>query len=182
MSDYSSFNVKYRASDTIHTEYYHQGLEPVQQQPDSTPKEVVLADAPELSSVQAESLQKGQYTPAAEPSGSPHRILGLSRLHFLLVSIAIIVVIGAIVAGAVAGTLGRHHASSSSSSSSPNTTPPDTSPDISPAATTGVNIHSESKLAATNFTDSSGIAHRAVFFQDPTLALIGRFWDEQNKT
>ncbi|KAI1876221.1 uncharacterized protein JN550_001717 [Neoarthrinium moseri] len=108
------------------------------------------------------------HAAAAAPE---RRICGLRRrTFFIALAVAIVVVIGVVV-GAVAGVLTSRQKSASG---------PD-NPD-SPPSSTNVNVMDVSSLTASNWTDSKGFTHRAVFFQDPANALIGRRWDSQNRT
>ncbi|KAI1743046.1 hypothetical protein F4680DRAFT_471889 [Xylaria scruposa] len=86
-----------------------------------------------------------------------------------LVTIAVILILGAI-AGGVAGGI---------KSSANNSNPP---MDSNLAHAPNINVLAESKLSATNWTDVNGFTHRFVFFQDNSSALIVRRWDSQNRT
>ncbi|KAI2467233.1 hypothetical protein F4781DRAFT_322472 [Annulohypoxylon bovei var. microspora] len=100
-------------------------------------------------------------------------ICGLSpRIFYIILAGAILVVIGAIVGGVAGGLASKKSTSSSSSSGSTS----------GQNTTANVNVLTESKLAASNWTDPQGNTHRSVFFQDPSNAIIARQWDSENKT
>lgn len=80
------------------------------------------------------------------------------RKRWLTAGIITIVIIAAIVGGVVGGLSGK-------TSTSPESTPGH------------VGIHAESKLAASNWTDGSGINHKIVYFQDEYRHLIARQWN-----
>ncbi len=128
-------------------------------------------DAPEV--VFPNPTLSSTYHPDASTavtSQPKRRILGLSRRLFTTVGIAaVVVVVGAIVGGVVGGVVRNRDGST-------NSTPP------SPTTSASTQILSDSKLAASNYTDANDIIHRSVFFQDTTKSLIGRFWDAQNQT
>ncbi|KAL7628849.1 hypothetical protein AAE478_000364 [Parahypoxylon ruwenzoriense] len=99
------------------------------------------------------------------------KILGLSKRDFYIVlTIVILVVIGAIAGGVAGGLTGRRNQSNES-----NQTP-------EPDSNANINVLSNSKLTASNWTDSDGNQHRSVFFQDPYNNIIARQWDSQNNT
>lgn len=181
MSADNDFNTKYRISGPAHAHYHHEGLEVVPQQLNDTLPEVVPSDAPELNSIQAQSFQKDEYTPATAPSES-RRILGFPRRAFLLTVLATVLVVCAVVAGVVGGIFSRLNASTSSQATQQATATATSNLPDPTSSSTWRYIHPNSTITATNYTDSNGRSHRAVFFQDSVGAIIGRFWDDQNKT
>ncbi|KAI1079688.1 hypothetical protein F5B20DRAFT_543246 [Whalleya microplaca] len=110
------------------------------------------------------------YTKEASYNATEKRICGLPRRTFyIILAIVLLLVIGAI-AGGLAGGLASRHGNSASV------------PDPGSNATRNTHVLEESKLAASNWTDPDGYAHRSVFFQDPYNSIIARQWDSQNKT
>ncbi|KAI1209973.1 uncharacterized protein F4807DRAFT_80362 [Annulohypoxylon truncatum] len=141
---------------------YPQVVDPQPQTAWSTPKPETPYTDKEATAVQGQTDRAAKRT-----------ICGLSpRIFYIILAGVILIVIGAIVGGVAGGVTGKRNSwnpSSPSSSSGQDTT-------------ANVNILSESKIAASNWTDPSGNTHRSVFFQDPSNAIIARQWDSENKT
>ncbi|OTA98796.1 hypothetical protein M426DRAFT_28118 [Hypoxylon sp. CI-4A] len=118
-------------------------------------------------------LTDEKAAPAAAAGG---RVCGLSKkMFFILVGVAIVVI--ALVAGLAAGLASKHSDGSkatdsqgvgSGNSSSSNST------------TNEKLILANSKITASNWTDSDGVVHRTVFFQDIYDSLIARRWDSDS--
>ncbi|KAI8965821.1 hypothetical protein F5Y11DRAFT_311514 [Daldinia sp. FL1419] len=128
------------------------------------------ASKPEAKGVDTEAgVAQGQNEGSAQ-----RRICGLiPRTFYIVLTIAILIIIGAIVGGVAGGITARNNSSGL-------TLPPDSEPE--PGTKEGANILSTSKLAASNWTDAQGNTHRHVFFQDPYNAIISRQWDSDNRT
>ncbi|KAJ9157780.1 hypothetical protein NKR23_g232 [Pleurostoma richardsiae] len=138
---------------------------------DDALKEVVPGNAPEILSFPAggDNNQYSKGGAVTQTDRARRRIFCLSYRSFIIVVvITVVVVVGAIVGGVVGGISSRKKSTTSS-------TP-------TPTSTPARNLLSNSKLAASNYTDAKGYVHRSVFFQDSTEALIARLWDSQNNT
>jgi len=94
------------------------------------------------------------------------------RTIFIIIAIAIIV-IGAAVGGAVGGTVGKSHKVSNNNGNGTNTNSGNSS------TTTGQNrsqVLTDSKVAATNWTDPAGHDYHAVFWQAASGDLFVSLW------
>ncbi|KAI1084895.1 hypothetical protein F5B20DRAFT_568172 [Whalleya microplaca] len=131
------------------------------------------------SPMSAQENGGGSQFPSDEKPAGPATVCGLPKKAFWLIAVAaIIVVIGAVAGGIAGGLAGRKYSSSSASSSGSDGSPKD------PASDTPADqnlILGNSKLTASNWTDSKGVAHRTVFFQDAYNAIIARRWDSDGK-
>ncbi|KAI1457917.1 hypothetical protein F4805DRAFT_457361 [Annulohypoxylon moriforme] len=120
----------------------------------------------------------GQYSPTDEKAGRKATICGLPRkTFFIILGVGIAVI--ALVAGLAGGLTSKNHGgekavASSGSSGSPK----------DPASTnmTQKLILDNSKITASNWTDSDGVIHRTVFFQDVYNSIIARRWDSKGKS
>ncbi|KAF3056256.1 hypothetical protein GL218_06628 [Daldinia childiae] len=118
---------------------------------------------------------------------TPAKICGLpKRTFYIILTIGILVVIGAI-AGGVAGGVSRKNYSTKhsddSNSNDPRPVPSNgTDTDGNPSQSHNTNVLDISKLASSNMTGTDGNTYRTVFFQDTYNSIIARRWDSQNKT
>ncbi|KAI1851745.1 hypothetical protein JX265_010979 [Neoarthrinium moseri] len=141
--------------------------------PTRAPEPVAIQQYYEGSPQNPESLSEIKDDPT-EQMVAERRICGLRRRIFFIV----LAVISLVIIGVVAGTVGGVLSSRQKPSTSPDPSQP--SPDSEPAAVG--NLMKMSSLAAANWTDANGVAHRCVFFQDPRNALLARRWDGRNQT
>ncbi|KAI0849043.1 hypothetical protein F5Y00DRAFT_72603 [Daldinia vernicosa] len=150
--------------------------------PQPAPFETEGSDAyfPEVVNYEGEGLPSDTATLDKPPAS---RICGLSkRIFYIVLSVGLVVVIGAIVGGVVGGILGGQHHTlkhANDSQEDPSGIPNANSTSSSPP---NENVLSISKLASSNITDDNGYVHRFVFFQDTYNAIIERRWDSQNRT
>ena len=98
-----------------------------------------------------------------------------NRTCIIIFAVIVFVVIGgAIAGGIVGGVLKRDRDLQQQTPGSPQ--------DGSPGdGTRPGNVLRTSRLAASNWTDAEGVAHRTVFFQDPNSAIIARRWDSEGR-
>ena len=133
------------------------GLIVVDTRPSAHPaaeKEVVPSSLPE------------HYSEAG-PSRRARWFGGWSRkTRLLALGLAALAVIGAVLGGVLGTVLPRRNTAAT--------------PSQEPAEPSGVLANSS--LSAANWTDASNVAHRAVFFQDPSGALMASIWDSRNTT
>ncbi|XDG06802.1 hypothetical protein ABKA04_006417 [Annulohypoxylon sp. FPYF3050] len=128
-------------------------------------------DAPKPESPYADT--EATAVPGQADQPAKRTICGLTpRIFYIILTGAILIIIGAIVGGVAGGLAGKKKSSDDFVSV----------PLPGGNTTANVNVLGESKLAASNWTDPSGYTHRSVFFQDPTNSIIARQWDSQNKT
>ncbi|PSR88627.1 hypothetical protein BD289DRAFT_431897 [Coniella lustricola] len=129
---------------------------------------------------------KASTEPAVAPTrASRTRPWFLERpRRFWILAGVVILLIAAVVGGAVGGVLSSRRSSSSgsSSASTSSSSSPSTSTNGTGGSGTNTYVHVDSKLTATNYTDSDGGSYRAVFFQDTNSSVIGRIWNSQNST
>ncbi|KAI1632288.1 hypothetical protein F4809DRAFT_105374 [Biscogniauxia mediterranea] len=120
--------------------------------------------------------QHSQYAQNGAPNEKTPKatICGLPKRTFYIVLAIAIIVTAAAIAGGVAGGLTANRSRDSSSSSSSSS---------SSGSTDGEqHILTDSKLTATNWTDSDGTVYRTIFFQDAYASLIARRWDSKGNT
>ncbi|KAI1106386.1 hypothetical protein F4804DRAFT_301109 [Jackrogersella minutella] len=127
-------------------------------------------------------IDPNAYGPGATENGVPNEkaapaatILGLSKKTFFILLGVGIVVIG-LVAGLAGGLTAKNNNDSTSAASGSGSGSSDGS---SASNSTEKLILNNSKITATNFTDSNGIVHRTVFFQDVYNSIIARRWDSK---
>ncbi|KAI1206148.1 uncharacterized protein F4807DRAFT_440053 [Annulohypoxylon truncatum] len=120
----------------------------------------------------------GQFPPTDEKAGKKGPICGLPRKIFFIllgVGIAVIALVGGLAGGLTSKTHGGEKAAASSGSSgSPK--------DPASSNTTEKLILDNSKITASNWTDSNGVVHRTVLFQDVYNSIIARRWDSNGKS
>ncbi|KAI1113898.1 hypothetical protein F5Y14DRAFT_196549 [Nemania sp. NC0429] len=120
----------------------------------------------------------GLHQPGTDPASEKDRKCGLPmRVFYTSLVIAIIIALGAVAGGVVAGIKSSQNKAVQHTNDVKNETVGSDQP-----AKLNKNILAESRLAASNWTDPNGFAHRFVFFQDPSSAIIARRWDSQNQT
>ncbi|KAI0010547.1 hypothetical protein F4779DRAFT_627118 [Xylariaceae sp. FL0662B] len=146
--------------------------------PTASPIESTAYGASPLS---AHDNEGGSHYASDEKPPEPTRVCGLSKKTFwIIMVIAIIVVIGAVAGGIAGGLAGRKYNSTAAASGSPES---DGSPK-DPASSTPEDqnlVLGNSRLTASNWTDSKGVTHRTVLFQDVYNAIIARRWDSNGK-
>ncbi|XDG03741.1 hypothetical protein ABKA04_003356 [Annulohypoxylon sp. FPYF3050] len=127
---------------------------------------------------QTQAANGGQYPPTDEKAGKKATICGVPRkIFFILLGVGIALI--ALIAGLAGGLSSKNHSgakevSSSGSSGSSN--------DPASSNTTENLILANSKITASNWTDSAGVVHRTVFFQDIYNSIIARRWDSKGKS
>ncbi|KAH8897398.1 hypothetical protein GQ53DRAFT_838019 [Thozetella sp. PMI_491] len=99
------------------------------------------------------------------PTETPRPFYKKTRWIVTVVVIAALIVMG-VVLGSVLGT--QLHTTSSNTTEKPAQGDPNRK------------ILSGSRLTASNYTDSDGVAHRTVFFQDGLGNLVARMWDSRS--
>ncbi|KAI1214626.1 uncharacterized protein F4807DRAFT_3791 [Annulohypoxylon truncatum] len=136
-----------------------------------------------------------QDSPQQQPQQPASRIWGLpKRTFYILLIIGVVIIAGALAGGIGGGLAAKQHRASSASDTNGtqgsnnnengngnnNNNDNDNDNGNNNNNNNNVNILSISQLTASNRTDVNGHAHRTVFFQDPSSALIARRWDSAN--
>ncbi|KAI1759052.1 hypothetical protein GGR53DRAFT_471709 [Hypoxylon sp. FL1150] len=127
----------------------------------------------------------GQYPPLKDEKAAPAAatICGFRRRTFFIILGVVLVAIIALGVGLGVGLASKNKNSSTAADSSSSSGSDDPKDPASTNSTTTVNlIHDNSKITASNWTDSSGVVHRTVFFQDVYNSIIARRWDSDGKT
>ncbi|KAI2467463.1 hypothetical protein F4781DRAFT_433350 [Annulohypoxylon bovei var. microspora] len=123
----------------------------------------------------------GQYQ-TEEKATRVATICGIPRKTFFIflgVGIAVIALVGGLAGGL---TSNNHSGSKAASSSGSGSSGNGSSSDPASTNTTEKLILSNSRITASNWTDSSGVVHRTVFFQDIYNSIIARRWDSKGKS
>lgn len=155
--------------------------------PDNKPKAINTDEAlPFARTLPDENTSPGEpLKSAAEIRTERAWFWGHSRRSWIELGVVVVIIIiaAAVIGGVLGSRLGK---SSNTDAGGASGSPTTSSSGTSASSTTDSDnkyIYSDSKLTATNFTDvTTGNNYRAVFFQDTTLALVGRIWDSQNDT
>lgn len=124
-------------------------------------------------------------TDGTEEKKEKRKICGVAPLIFYIILGVILAIIVAAVVGGVVGSMANKNGGDaddgeSNSGSEPST---DTGSGDSNSTTTDTPlILSDSRLTSTNWTDSDGVVHRTVIFQDVYNYIIACEWDSNDKT
>ncbi|KAI8625025.1 hypothetical protein F5Y19DRAFT_280121 [Xylariaceae sp. FL1651] len=185
MEHYS--NLEVRLTETPRTVQYDQSYpETVPNYPDSArPQAVPL----EHDGYGVQVAEKGSEVRNADPrsllnTAQAKRRCGLPiRLFYTVLGVVVLLLIGAIVGGVAGGiSASRRGNHSHPGAGADGNSPANNDNNGNVTGTTNAHILAASEVASSNWTDPNGYAHRFVFFQDPSGAIIARRWESQNQT